>query len=350
MTQPNVLFFITDQQRADHVGFAGNPVVSTPNLDGLADRSTVFDRAFVSNPVCMPNRSTIMTGRMRSAHRVIFNDRSLSPGANTFVRELRANGYRSALIGKSHLQHGMSPTPTSPSPVNPGSPNYGLPGGTRSNILSAMRARRWTIPTTSTDSDRSSSPSATATRSADIITGGPASIASVMANWLPGSPPPATCPSSHRTGSRSMRRGSPKSSTPPTSSPNEQSTSSRRVKQLASHGWPGVRAQTHTTRFRHRRSGSSDMIPTTSVSRQRSKVAVKAGPHRARSRSGTARRDGRATHRCLDRGRRSLPPRANGRLTTRSSCSEFQRDLCALKLIGRATHPVAVSFSATCAR
>jgi arylsulfatase A-like enzyme len=132
MTQPNVLFFITDQQRADHVGFAGNPVVSTPHLDALAARSTVFDRAYVSNPVCMPNRSTIMTGRMPSAHGVIFNDRSLSPGANTFVRELRANGYSTALIGWSHLQHGMSPDAFMPFPANPGSPIHGLPGGTRS--------------------------------------------------------------------------------------------------------------------------------------------------------------------------------------------------------------------------
>jgi arylsulfatase A-like enzyme len=118
--QPNILFIITDQQRADHVGFAGNPVVSTPHLDALAERSTVFDRAYVSNPVCMPNRSTIMTGRMPSAHGVVFNDRSLPPNANTFVRQLRTHGYRTALIGKSHLQHGMSPDAYFPFPGEPG--------------------------------------------------------------------------------------------------------------------------------------------------------------------------------------------------------------------------------------
>ena len=106
--RPNVLFIITDQQRADHVGFAGNEVVRTPHLDGLAARGTVFDNAWVANPVCMPNRSTIMTGRMPTAHGVIFNDRSLDWGANTHVRRFRDAGYRTALIGKSHLQHGMS--------------------------------------------------------------------------------------------------------------------------------------------------------------------------------------------------------------------------------------------------
>jgi arylsulfatase A-like enzyme len=106
--RPNVLFVICDQLRADHVGFGGNPVVRTPNIDSIAANGTVFDRAYVNNPVCMPNRSTIMTGRMPSAHGVIFNDRSLEPNASTFVGRLRSSGWRTALIGKSHLQHGMS--------------------------------------------------------------------------------------------------------------------------------------------------------------------------------------------------------------------------------------------------
>lgn len=106
--RPNVLFVICDQLRADFVGFAGNSVVRTPNIDKIARGGTVFDRAYVSNPVCMPNRSTIMTGRMPSAHGVVFNDRSLDPNLNTFVGELRRAGWRTALIGKSHLQHGES--------------------------------------------------------------------------------------------------------------------------------------------------------------------------------------------------------------------------------------------------
>lgn len=109
MSKPcNVLFIITDQQRADHTGFTGNEVVRTPNIDSIASSGMVFENAWVSNPVCMPNRSTIMTGRMPSAHGVIFNDRSLDWNANTFVRRFRASGYRTGLLGKSHLQHGMS--------------------------------------------------------------------------------------------------------------------------------------------------------------------------------------------------------------------------------------------------
>ncbi|MBM35698.1 MAG: sulfatase [Acidimicrobiaceae bacterium] len=104
----NVLFFITDQQRADHVGFMGNEIVRTPNLDAVAQTGMVFDDGWVANPICMPNRSSIMTGRLPSAHGCIFNDRSLDWNSNTFVRRFRAAGYRTALIGKSHLQHGPS--------------------------------------------------------------------------------------------------------------------------------------------------------------------------------------------------------------------------------------------------
>jgi len=104
----NVLFVITDQQRADHNGFMGNQILETPNLDRLASNGMVFENAWVSNPVCMPNRSTILTGRMPSSHGVIFNDRSLDPNSNTFAKTFRAAGYRTGLIGKSHLQHGVS--------------------------------------------------------------------------------------------------------------------------------------------------------------------------------------------------------------------------------------------------
>ncbi|MDE0348493.1 MAG: sulfatase-like hydrolase/transferase [Gammaproteobacteria bacterium] len=106
--RPNVLFVITDQQRADHTGFMGNETLETPNLDNLAASGMVFENAWVSNPVCMPNRCTMMTGRMPSAHGVIFNDRSLERDVNTFVRRFQGSGYRTGLIGKSHLQHGMS--------------------------------------------------------------------------------------------------------------------------------------------------------------------------------------------------------------------------------------------------
>ncbi|HEX7135188.1 MAG TPA: sulfatase-like hydrolase/transferase [Iamia sp.] len=105
MSRPNVLLIVTDQHRFDHTGFGGNPVVQTPHLDALAARSTSFTEAFAANPICMPNRATLLTGRMPSAHGTRCNGISLDWDASTCVRQLRHAGYRTGLVGKAHFQN-----------------------------------------------------------------------------------------------------------------------------------------------------------------------------------------------------------------------------------------------------
>lgn len=102
--RPNFLFIITDQHRADHLGCYGNTIVQTPNIDGIAQKGTRWDRFYVANPICMPNRASIMTGRMPSLHGARHNGIPLSQDHTTFVELLRDAGYNTALIGKSHLQ------------------------------------------------------------------------------------------------------------------------------------------------------------------------------------------------------------------------------------------------------
>jgi len=104
-SRPNFLLFITDQHRADFLGCYGHPVLRTPNIDAIAAKGTAFDRFYVASPVCMPNRSSLMTGRMPSVHGVRSNGIPLSMNAVTFVDLLRDAGYRTALVGKSHLQN-----------------------------------------------------------------------------------------------------------------------------------------------------------------------------------------------------------------------------------------------------
>lgn len=101
---PNFLFIMTDQQRADWLGCAGHPVVKTPNIDALAGQGTRFEQFFVAAPVCMPNRASFMTGRYPTVHGLRYNGATLPERAHTFVDVLRAGGYRTASIGKSHLQ------------------------------------------------------------------------------------------------------------------------------------------------------------------------------------------------------------------------------------------------------
>jgi arylsulfatase A-like enzyme len=105
VSRPNIILITTDQQRADHLGCYGNTVLRTPNIDALANRGTVFDRCFVASPVCMPNRAAMMTSRMPSAAGVRMNGVPLPTDSLTFVEMLRRAGWRTALIGKGHLQN-----------------------------------------------------------------------------------------------------------------------------------------------------------------------------------------------------------------------------------------------------
>lgn len=113
---PNFLIFVTDQQRADHLGCAGNPVLRTPHIDALAAQGTRFTHAYVNNPVCTPNRGSMLTGRVPSLHGARGNGTPLPLESVTFPALLAEFGYHTALIGKSHLQN-MEDTPPALPPV-----------------------------------------------------------------------------------------------------------------------------------------------------------------------------------------------------------------------------------------
>ena len=114
--RPNFLFFITDQHRADWLGCAGHPVVRTPNIDAIAARGTLFENFHVASQICMPNRASLMTGRMPSVHGLRYNGLALPARAVTFVDVLAKGGYKTAAIGKSHLQPFLDTPPSDPDP------------------------------------------------------------------------------------------------------------------------------------------------------------------------------------------------------------------------------------------
>ena len=101
---PNFLVITTDQHRADHLGCYGARILSTPNIDSLAENGTRFENAYVASPVCMPNRASIATGRMPSLHGVRHNGLNLKIGSVTFADLLRRAGWRTSLSGKAHFQ------------------------------------------------------------------------------------------------------------------------------------------------------------------------------------------------------------------------------------------------------
>ena len=61
--RPNILFISTDQQRADYLGCMGHPLVKTPNMDRIGGEGLVCENAYVPNPLCMPTRVSVITGR-----------------------------------------------------------------------------------------------------------------------------------------------------------------------------------------------------------------------------------------------------------------------------------------------
>lgn len=115
--KPNFILFISDQHRADYLGCMGHPVLKTPNIDAIAERGTKWNRFYVASPVCMPNRASLMTCRMPSSHGVRSNGIPLDKRNVTFVELLKEAGYKTALIGKSHLQNSSGKPPMLKRPV-----------------------------------------------------------------------------------------------------------------------------------------------------------------------------------------------------------------------------------------
>jgi arylsulfatase A-like enzyme len=104
-SRPNFLVFIADQLRADHLGCYGNPVVRTPAIDRIAAEGFAADGFHVATPICMPNRASLLTGRMPSLHGARHNGIPLSLKTANFVDCLRKAGYLTALVGKAHFQN-----------------------------------------------------------------------------------------------------------------------------------------------------------------------------------------------------------------------------------------------------
>lgn len=105
----NILFITTDQQRFDSLGVTGNPYARTPALDALARSGLLYRRAHVQNVVCMPSRTTMLTGQHPLTHGVVANGISTPDDAPNVAELLRREGYHTALIGKAHFDPHLDP-------------------------------------------------------------------------------------------------------------------------------------------------------------------------------------------------------------------------------------------------
>ena len=104
-----ILLVTTDQQRYDTLGCNGGTLARTPVVDGLAAEGVRYERALPQSVVCMPSRSTILTGQHPTTHGVWMNGVPLPVDAPSVAELLHGAGYRTALIGKAHFQPYFDP-------------------------------------------------------------------------------------------------------------------------------------------------------------------------------------------------------------------------------------------------
>src|SRR5262245_36363183 len=100
-----ILFITTDQQRYDALGCNGGTVARTPVVDRWAAEGLRYTRAHAQSVVCMPARSTMVTGQYVRTHGVWMNGVPLPDDAPSVARHLHDKaGYRTALFGKAHFE------------------------------------------------------------------------------------------------------------------------------------------------------------------------------------------------------------------------------------------------------
>jgi arylsulfatase A-like enzyme len=99
---PNIIFLLTDDQRADAMGVAGNTIIQTPNLDKLANDGIRFANAFVTSSICCISRASVFSGQYLRRHTIddfatSFTDQAWS---ETYPALLKEAGYKMGFIGK----------------------------------------------------------------------------------------------------------------------------------------------------------------------------------------------------------------------------------------------------------
>jgi arylsulfatase A-like enzyme len=104
---PNIIVILTDDQRWDAIGYAGNKIIKTPEQDQLALEGTYFNKAFVTTPICGASRATIITGLYERKHNYTLGGTTLNPVylKKNYPLELRKNGYHTGFFGKFGIKN-----------------------------------------------------------------------------------------------------------------------------------------------------------------------------------------------------------------------------------------------------
>jgi arylsulfatase A-like enzyme len=102
VSSPNIIFFLSDDQRADMLGCAGHPILKTPVIDRLAARGVRFENAFVTTSICAASRATFFTGLWERSHKYTFGTPPITEKLidASYPALLRKAGYHTGFVGK----------------------------------------------------------------------------------------------------------------------------------------------------------------------------------------------------------------------------------------------------------
>ena len=103
MARPNFVLIMTDTQGANIIGACGHPELETPNIDALAETGVKFTRAYTTCPLCTPARAGLFTGIYAHTSGPWTNNLPLGSNIPTMGQRFQDNGYRTAFVGKWHL-------------------------------------------------------------------------------------------------------------------------------------------------------------------------------------------------------------------------------------------------------
>ena len=106
--RPNLVFILPDRLRRDSMACYGNEWIRSPELNALAERSLVFENCYVTQPVCAPARSSIMSGLYPIAAGMPVN-RRVMPDRVDVVAGMVSAEYRTGYVGKWHLGDELRP-------------------------------------------------------------------------------------------------------------------------------------------------------------------------------------------------------------------------------------------------
>lgn len=105
--KPNVIFILTDDQRWDALGYAGNQIIQTPEMDKLASTGIYFINAFVTTPICAASRASIFTGLYERTHGYTFGQGNIKNSymQNSYPALMKEAGYYTGFFGKFGVQY-----------------------------------------------------------------------------------------------------------------------------------------------------------------------------------------------------------------------------------------------------